>query len=841
MKYFLDDFVNTLSTDGARRTSYVLADAKIEKEQFAAIEAKLEKNLAIGKVELSPVTSTDLVSGSDMESKFRELDLTISEIFRRSNDISLLLDNYVGVLGADIKALEDELAVLEKNVNNYAFLIADNGAFDFAYLDGFSDERGREIDLPEIPDRAGRSFSVGEWARIDSQSGELTMTNFGLGSHRWPISDVRMVQSNVMVFMTEKDRQTLGNIIQPRVDNGWKASIKSPSLILGQMPGFIEEGTENFAGAQFILEFTLASPAPCDTITLLPFSDWGFTLSEVRVYTSDDDSIYTRVLNEPTSIDHPYNVNFPTTVATRFRLYLRQPTYRRTLSRPLAAEDRNKKIFDELFEKNVVPDDNKKDTPITSLTGSRSSYGWWDQRMFMFLEDKKIHKPESPYAIGIPKADFRKNWGSFSYRSSRLERKTFESNKKAWDNEDWVSRLVSDVIKDIAQSEAIWGTVLNSQKQVKPAWAPSADNLRTSRDPSMPFTSTSVNPKTVQPLGEGQATMPYVYKVGLKHVEVGQSTTEDRMVFVSRRMDAPGDIGTVRIKSEYTNQRVTDTDRDSDRITSVEYSVTSVAKPVTEADWIPILPIDTEEIIGERLFPDASGKCILRFSAKIEAPIRIYINGYQKKNYDIQDVARRKDSKNGQSYDALTIPVTDYTSSDILTVDYTPSHDFTTIDFPALDPASSPPLVSSYDADGAGEGFTSSANQLVVDLLHNPYIDYRQVATSTYDADHGLNGYSPLTVRFADGTIAYNLTNYKGGTQTVLDPSSSDVQYLQSGKTLMFNKVLTNPFRVFYQFQPSDVRVRIVLRCNYNQFVTPRVDYFQLKAKTKKSDAKRKL
>lgn len=844
MKYFLDDFIATMGRDGGDRAAFILAAAKVEKEDFETIKNSLDKNLALGKVELSDVASADLVSGSSLEAKFRDLDLTMSEIFARSNNISLLLDNYVGVLSADIKALEDELAAIEKNVNNYAFLIADNGAFDYAYLEGFSDERGRELELEEIPDRANRNFSVADWATVNTVSGELTMTDFGAGSHRWPISDVRIAKSNVSALLSGKDIQTLKNMVEPRPDNGWKLSIKSPALITGTLEGFRDDSNDPTpsTGLKIALEFTLAGPAPCDTITILPFTDWDFHLEEIRVYSSDDDSTYSQVLQTQRSVNGAITISFPTVVATRFRIYATQPTYRRAFTRPLSAEDRNKQMFEEMDAKNIIPNDKHKPNQVTPLSGSKSSYGWWDQRMFMFLEDKnKRRKEGTPFSVGIPKADYRKNWGSFSYRSNRLERKAFEANRSAWASEDWATRLVEDVVKDIANAEGLWGTVLNSPKQVKPAGGVSADELRTDRDHNMPFTSSSVDAKTVQPIGEGISSMPYIYKMGIRHIEIGQSTTKDRAVFLSRRMDAPGDIGTVRIKSDYTNQMVTDTDRDSDRITSVEFSVTPVAKPLAESDWIPILPIDTSEIIAERLFPDASGKCILRFSAKIDAPIRVYINGYQKKNYDIKDIARRKDTRNGQSYDALTIPVSDYTSNDILTVDYTPSHDFTTIDFPPLDPLASPPLVSSYDDDGAGEGFLSSSGQLVVNVRHSPYIDYKQVATATYDADHGLSGYSPLTVRFDDGTIAYNLTNYKGGTQTVLNPGSDDYQYLQSGKSLMFNKIITKPFRVYYQFQPSDVRVRIVLRCNYNSFASPRVDFFQLKAKTKKPDAKRKL
>lgn len=838
MRYFLDDFVRSLSPDGSRRATFMLADAKIEKEQFAAIEQKLNNNIALGKLQLAPLRNSDVASGSSITECFREMDLLVGDIFGRSNSISLLLDNYVDVLAADIKALEDELAALEKSVQNYAFLISDNGAFDYAFLEPFSDERGRDVEMTRIPDRNGRVFDVSDYANIDTNSGVLDMSAYNY--KQLPIANVTILKSNIATLLSNADFSTLKNIVQPRIDNGWKVAAKSPSLITGQMEGYEENSTGDINGAQFILEFTLAAPVPIDTITVVPFSDWGLMLSEIRTYKDGDDSTYEKVWDQPTNITGPINVNFRMSVVSRFRLYVRQPTYRRVMDRAYAAEAQNKMIFDELINKNTMPDDKGSASQIKPLTGSKSSRGWWDQRMLMYLEDRnKLNRKNSPFATSIPRADYRKNWGSFSFRKNGLDKSSYEENIKAWSNKDWATTLVHDVLKDISNSEIVWANVLNGQQMVKAAGAGSSASIRTSRDHTDPVMAPTV--EGTQRVGEGSTSMPYVYKLGIRNVFIGISQMRDRAVFVSKRFEAPGDIGAVRIKSDYTNVRVTDVDKDTDRITSIEFSVSNVSKPVSEGDWYPILPVDTTEVIGERLYPDTDGLCKLRFTAKIDAPIKVYINGYHKKEYEINKIARRKDSPKGLSYDALTIPVHDYASADIITVDYTPSHDFTTLEFTPLDPSKAPPLVSSFDADGAGEGYDDSANQLVVTLKHSPYIDYVQVDSATYNSTTGLSGYSPIVVRFEDGTVAYNLTNYKDGTQSVLDSSSANYQFIHSGKTLMFNKIVSSPFRVFYQFQPSDVRVRVVLRCNSRDYATPRVDYYQIKAKTKKADAKRNL
>lgn len=839
MKYFLDDYIATLSPSGAKKAAYLLANAKIEKEQFKAIEAKLADGLNLGKIQLAQYRTAEIVSGSAMTEMFREMDLSITDVFNRANDISLLLDNYKDVLSTDIKALEDELMVLEKAIDNYAFLIADNGAFDYAFLESFSDERGRETEFEKIPDRAGLEFTQSDWATIDTATGTLISTSDY--AQTWPISTTKIVKTNVSTLLSDTDIATLDNIIKPSLDTGWKVSLKSPTLIQGRLQEF-EDSEANTTGPQFVLEFTLASPSPADTIKIVPFAEWGLTLTEVRTFKDEDDSVYQRVWSDNVDVVQPYSVHFPRSVVSRFRLYFKQPTYRRGLERPVAVEDRNKKIFDEMIKKNITPAEIAPINKDTPSVGSRSPNGAYDQRVIMYLDDKiKRKKTDTPFSTSRPRTDYRKNWGAFSYRSMHLERRSFQDDRKIWANQDWATQLVGDVVRSIANSEAIWGNVLNSQHQVKPAWAPSATSVRPDQDHTVPRTSASQDPHAVQGLGEGEVSLPYSYKLGMRSVLIGLATPNERSVFVSRRLDAPGSVGSVRIKSAYINQNLLDTDKDSARVTSIEYSVSNLSKPIREADWTAILPIDATIVEGERLFPDSFGLCRLRFTAKTDAPIKIYINGYFQADYDITQMARRSNNGQGLAYESISIPLDHFTSTDILTVDYTPSRDYSTIEFPPADPTAAPPLVSIYDSDGAGEGYVDSGNQLVIYTSQNPYIDYRQVATSTYSTTLGLSSYSPIVVKFTDGTIATNLTNYKDGVQTLLDPSNEKYQYIQSGNTLMFNKVVTTPFRVFYQFQPSDIRVRVVLRCNHTEFVTPRVDFYQLKAKTIKADAKRKL
>lgn len=862
MRLFLDDFIRAQTSTGRARAATLLASAKTNKAQLQEIANKLINEVQTGAITLPVPFPYDDLRGELIRGILADVEINHDQIFSNSNSVSAILDSLFGILSADIKSLEEELSAVEKSVENYAFLLSDHGAYDYAYLESFNDERGMDLSLPILPDRGSRDFSLKDLAYVDTASGTLVIS--GNNIRKWPISNVSIVGTNVSTLIPQSSYSSLENIVQETSSNGWTASVTSPSILSSNIEGYKESGVAiknddvldgtSLAGLKFILEFTLPGPQSCDTLTIDPMSDWDFIVSEVLLYPSvNDDNVFYSPLNGAITIDRSKIISFPTQTVAKFRLYVRQATYKRQFDRSLDTEARNKKVFDELIFKNVIPPSpskKKQNNDNLPEVGPFSSYGWWDQRMLLWLKDQKDpEKQGSPYSVSIPKADYRKNWGAFSQRSNRLERRTFEAARTGWDNNDWVTRIVQDVIVSIAGSENIWASVLNTTKQVKPAWDATANNLRQDRINRGLSAEVSPDPGKVKDMGQDSSAvkLPYKYKLGIKNVSIGTAYPNDRAVFVSRRLEAPGEIGEVRIKTSDNDVSIAGTNRDTNQVTSIEYSVSNLSNPVKENNWIPILPVDSDRVIGEKLIPDVTGKCFLRFTAKIDAPMQIYINGKKliadgtESNTSIRlkmsDVVVPNETN--QNIYAVKIPLSMIASRDILTIDYVPSRDFTTISFADANVDGKPPLASAYDEDGAGEGFDDSGGQLVIDLAHNPFVDAARVASATYDATTGLDGYSPIVLQFDDGTIAYNLTNYKGGTQTALDSSSDDYQFIHTGNTLMFNKLVSKPFKVFYQFQPSDVRVRVVLRSNYDSYVTPSVDFFQLKAKTKKADVGR--
>jgi len=203
--------------------------------------------------------------------------------------------------------------------------------------------------------------------------------------------------------------------------------------------------------------------------------------------------------------------------------------------------------------------------------------------------------------------------------------------------------------------------------------------------------------------------------------------------------------------------------------------------------------------------------------------IRLYRNGYP---FDLGRAAFVYDHTIGSVRGFKIDPVL-VNPDDFFTCDYTPIGDPTVVSFEALG-FDIPPLVFSYDETGSGERRLSTGERNTVQLDNEPYIDPYQSEQS---------GYHPIIVRLEDGTVPQNLTDYQ--TRKSVPLPSDGYYYIHSGNTLMFNRPIRMPFRVYYQYLQNNVRFRVILRCNNKDFVSPKVDYVHVKAKTRQSDARK--
>lgn len=843
MRNYVDDYVKTLRTNQRQRAANILESAKIDKIQMTSIINKLSDFSELSNIVLNPEEPGSLMAAGRVQISFRDAFLAIGEMYLESNILSLGLDSYTNVLTSDVAQLENELIALEKAIANYAFLLADGKSFDYAYFEGFSDYRGIDYVDWEIPDRAGLNFTKDQLAFVQPSEGILAIPDKIVRAYSL---SARVIDSNCSSYVTSDTG--VNNAVNAKSGTGWRMSVSSPSPITYVLRSFQDfyQNTKNFwqerweknqwfyeennisptlnqatpVGASVVTEFSLEQPSPCDTINIKPFADTGFELTQVVIYKDQADVNGVPVLIEPKKIDSPVNIYFPLQPVARFKLFLRQGEYNRNASVPASTEDSYRKLLDSVITDEI----------IRKTTSGNNNFSWylWDiQRMTFLL-----------YRIN--------NSGSFYYFNP------YQSGRPAmWAerNEAYILRQVMDTLKTQGLNVDTWDKNSNTVYQIKELFRNYLNNSGIILFDRVPGNTTVITPGDPQPVITGyntqsaeslyhtprDQTLDYEYNFGIQSISVGGSVQNYKGVFVSKKVPASGDIGELRLKAKDNHFNYVNTDKDSLVATSVEYSVTNKSRPDEEADWKPILPIGIFQIEGERFYPDSTGAGKFRFTANLDNSIVLYKNG-KIVNIDTKNLLIR--SPNGQTAIGLKLPIGQFTPQDIFTCDYVPSRDFSTVSFAETD-FSNVPLVTSFDENGAGEGFTALSNQLIATLKFEPYIDYTKVETSSYDSELGLNPYSPLVVRFKDGSIAVNLTNYKGGGQTELDPTADQYQFIHSGNTLIFNKQVTQEFRVYYQYLLSNVRVRIVLRVNDVSAVSPTVDMFQLKAKTRKADARK--
>jgi hypothetical protein len=331
----------------------------------------------------------------------------------------------------------------------------------------------------------------------------------------------------------------------------------------------------------------------------------------------------------------------------------------------------------------------------------------------------------------------------------------------------------------------------------------------------------------------GNNSYSYRYMIGIKHIKAQLRSYRQKAVYISKPITVSGDLSEVKIKDSSYNFAFYDANLQPKYLTSVEYSVSNDSNIYDENNWIAILPSNSPIVYGERLFLGKDGSASFRFQAKSNG-INIYRNGtlIPLTTSALDEMLVKKSDSNIIS--GIKISPKMFSSEDIFTCDYSPSEDKTIVSFDNY--ATKTNMVAPYSDDsGQGEGFYGNG-KLDFYLSKNPYIDMDQVKSSTYSDTFGLSPYEPVRVVFDDMTTAINLTSYNRSQNISLDKSNDHYYYVHSGNNIIFNKPITKNFRVYYNYSPTNLRFRAILRSNTANRVTPKIDFVQIKTKTRKPD-----
>lgn len=843
MQFFLEDFIDTLSNRSTERISTILEEAKVGKEQISIIAERLVNFRDFAPLVLTQEVLGGLIGKASITANFRDLNLQFRELFRVDNDISDLLNSSKAIFSAEILALENEISALEKQVENYAFLLADGGSYDYAYMEPFSDDLNRDSFEWPIPDRASLGFGPIEHAVVRPDEGVLAISEMSIVTS--PLTG-SIVNGNATAMVVTNNG--IENAVTYTSARGWRYVVATPNPVTSGLPE--ANGT---TGAQVMLEFVLANPSPCTEIRIVPFSEHPIEVVRVISYEAMNGTDPFDLITDPISIDRPYTIHFPARTVARFQVLLNQSVYDRWAEVP-TPELEYAEVAAEILPVPPAITHRERLTRPWEFPHTPEFGIWLDTIRFAKRKGilRRIRQRGDEIFTSIPRP-FYKHWGDLREPDVWIQ-DTMREGTDRWDKNSAASNKMRDLLYQIFQRQP--GQAIGFVNALTASMDNFPEPLGNSLNPTVPTPNASALAvlqmfREVFANGDGPSaaagsapadavdsavlfppsvipptpTFNYKYFLGLEHISIGFGNPAQKSVFVTKPFNSIGDIGEIRVKTSEVNVTLSSV-RDSNTITSVEYSVSNVSDPQSESDWIPILPIDDDTVVAERFLPDGAGVGLFRFPAVRSEGVTLYRNG----------ITVPLDATSSYVYDAsgvhilgLKLPTGETSGHDIFTVDYVPTSAASTINF-ADRGYDSIPLVASHDNTGAGEGFTGTGGNLVVTLAHYPYVDEDQIQENL-----GLRTYSPVTVILEDGTVCENITNYVEGVQTPLTDSTVGLPtYIHRGNLLMFNTAITQNFRVYYQYLRNNVRLRVVLRVNDRQFATPKVDFAQVKAKTRR-------
>jgi hypothetical protein len=819
MKDFLSEYLITLSGKRNTHISELLSAASVSKNDLDSIADKLRDSKKDSPISISKEGFGSLISRNNFDAANRDAGRRILDLFQVSNRISLLLDSHTAILSSEIKTIEDEILAMEKAIANYAFTLSDSGFYDYAFIETFNDDTFREdIDL-KLTDRSGVDFSKEEKALVNSAAGILSL-NPAL-STSYPLSG-SIINNNCLSLATSNTG--IDNALNTEASNGWRVAVSSPKPFTSKIDNSLTK-----QGAQVELEVFLSAPSPCDTILLNPFSDVPLDLMRIKIFSDNNDqSTVKTVFDDIQILDKPFIVNFPLQSVSKIRITLNQSVY----SRGELPSTKTESIYRDFYTDIKTQRDS-----VTLFVGQPFDKN--DEALKrIFVRSQSKEKDLRIFRSEIPKINFEPQFGPLTIDkivNHSDKRMTTYTSKASTFMRKMINEKVFANNTEILNQRSIFNantTFLSANNSYQMTMMSGyLSNQEILRQPQL-----SVDILSYSTLQE-QQFLDYQYSLGLRNIQVGFGERIYRGVFISKQIPAPSDSGEVKIKVDQSNFELLDTARDSGVITSTEYSISNKSNPSSELDWTAILPIGETFVNAERLFLDELGKATLRFPASTNGSFQVFKNGIK---IDLDSVTEFT-STDKSSIKSIQIDPRSFSSNDIFTINYEPYGDQSILNFEqrGLDQKL---LASAFDDNGAGETFYGTYNNQIITLNNDPYINYDSIFKyGSYSTTLGFNStYQPITIIMNDGTVALNQTNYNGGTQNSLSSfDETKTVYIHSGKNIAFNKPITEKFTVFYQYLPSNIRFRVIMRVNDINYVSPTVNSVQIKTKTRKADPRK--
>lgn len=834
MADFLDEYIRvagggfSVVTDilnqanGQQRSIEQLLKLLVSGDRFA--------NLSIPRYEINTKIEASILNAGS-----RDMGIHLDRSFRDSNNTDFLMESMERGIGSDIKRIEDEVYSLEKMLDLFAFFLADGKRFDGFFLETFSDNVTQNADLNiKFSDRDNLPLTADHFVHVDPDAGVAIRGNANPEKY----IPITLAEAQINHFPIAKYELDIGPS-----SRGVMARIKSNSVIGNKaMPDFISLGNsgefedpvttlrETDKGLVMRINYNTPSPVFAQLVKVFPLSNNAVELNQIFLYEAESNSGKIPLLDRPRKLTTPQTISFEGRILTSIEIVLRQPEYKREAFAAPVTDPTLSFDFNEVGRRVIR---NYRDGIINlDHPVFRKPESW--SKDFTFsrnAENNDIFLTRMLYGHNGNRGSLRPN---VSKEVVEVLKRVKGGNKELFRHKTSGKYSHMSNLKNRHGNLDVRDTIKHRIKGIK-GFDGGDSRYRTRATPYNIKNEAQIAETFTVDSEVAEGSFKYIYEIGVAGIELGTGAMQSKAVYVSQPIAMNGDPGIVRVSAIDSRSISLDRNRDSKYLNSIEYSVSNSSYPSSEQDWHAILPGQERIVEGERVFFNSAGTGYFRFRASVDEKVNIYVNGKNLEE-DLDNYLFR--TSDNSAYAGISLPRDHFSSDSFITVDYIPIRGYNEVDFSSNAEFEKVPLTYSSSREGRGEYIEAVAGRREYQLLNEPYIEKALVRGAEYDLSSGLS-FKPVTIVFDNGEGAINLTNYQRGIQSKLDFSVSEYQFLQSGPVITFNKIPESNFKVIYQYIPSRLRVRAILRCNTSQFCSSSIDLIQVKAKTRHSDIRK--
>lgn len=849
----LNNSINTFFGSSRTKVAQLINEMKVDKVDFSSLMAKLADSSRFNDFSTSQVVSDGPLRKEAIVDLFRDSSIRMKQLYNAVNANSIVLDSMVSILGSEIEKVENDINNLQLFINNYEFISGKDDLYNTNYLEKFdnnqNDYKYDGYDLPLV-DRDGINFSSNGGAFIDSKSGTLK-----IGSSQSEINIIKNIRSikinnNYSSYITSDS--DFKNLFNDNLFDSWSVTVKSPTILdasLSKYSEYLNYDVSSIKGAQTAIEVEFNSSVAMDTIKINPNLGNDFQLLQIVIFNpvanyaagQNSAASYKLLMTSSKVLSSSVELSFEKSIVDKIIFIFNQSTYSRSKKDAVISE-LNSKVLNSFVNQRLKERRN-------SFSRIQDMSYWYFNRNFS-IEGIKQNKTKDVeyYSYRFPQElhAYANKVKNELFKSSSL---TKEDNPLFINSPifvDLIKNMMSAIGADtkIFDSNFFIDSNTSSKRSVFMDYPGYLANKETSsiNDPRHQFyndnNGNGTVTKAIKNLLVNEPSDSYEYSFSLKSIDFinTDSSNTFKACFISKKIPTDGQILGVKAKVELINSDISsNTKYDLSNLTSYELSVSNSDFPSLESDWIPLAFNNQTIIDSEVVFFDITDfTSTLRFPPRPDS-ILLYKDGMivNPLNYSYNTSSNKLCLTEQSLYSGNSIFCVYYQIDSSV---YNPYE----LDFVKRNLYNE--SIKQYRNNyGLGQIFNKTNSDGTIVLDYMPYVNKTFASNSRYDKYFGTifqsnsaAGYSPIKIKFADGTFATNLTNYTNSAQdTEFSTSSTSVQFFQNGKNITFNKAISSSFTVLYEYVPYNLRFRFIMRKNiFNLDIPGKADSVLLKMKT---------